>query len=301
MGVAHPQLLSTFMLHRRAAIFCCWVCLVAMPSGAQVVAGTIHTDQIVPAQRPMPYPYLREADIVWTTTLWKTIDLREAFNQFIYFPLDQDDRSGKKSLAYVLWEALERGDIPIYEDDDMLVPLDNALFVARYTKADTVQLEIGYDDDDNELYQTVVVPKSFDGAEVLQYTLKEAWFIGRQDTRQDSRRLALAPLRDVYITVKNSQEEVYMGRAAVFWIPMLHPSVRLLLSQHKAYINDNNTANSPSWDNIFVNQVYSAFVTRESNRYNAPIRSFLTGRDAILQAALIEDKVAEIGDEMWEY
>ena len=271
------------------------------PIGAQIKVGQIHTDEIVPHQRPMPYPYLRESDVVWTTTIWKTIDLNEMFNQFMYFPLDQDDPSGKKSLAYVLWEAMERGEIPIFEDDDMLVPIDNALFVSRYTKADTIQLEIGYDEDDNELFQTVIVPKHFDGAEVFQYALKEAWFIGRQDTRQDSRRLALAPMRDIYLTLKSTHEDVYMGRAAVFWVPMLDPAVRNVLSQNKAYLNDNNNANLPSWDNIFVNQFYNAFVTRESNRYNAAIRSFVTGRDAILQAAMIEDKVDEIGDEMWEY
>ena len=289
------------MRFRFGAIVCSLLMLGVSSLKAQLSPGMIHTDEMVPRQRPIPYPYLRESDVVWMTTLWKTIDLNEAFNQYMYFPLDEDDPSGKKSLAYVLWEAMERDEIPIYEDDDMLVPIDNALFIERYTKADTIQLEIGYDEDDNELYQTVIVPKHFDGAEVFQYAVKEAWFVGRQDTRQDSRRLALAPMRDIYITMKSTREEVYMGRAAVFWVPMLHPAVRNVLARSKAYFDDNNIAAQPSWDNIFINQVYNAFVTRESNRSNAPVRSYVTGRDAIMEAALIEDKVAEIGDEMWEY
>lgn len=263
--------------------------------------GAIHTDSLFGRQRPIEYPFLRESDIVWSTTLWKTIDLNEAFNQYMYFPLDQNDRSGKKSLAYVLWEAVERDEIPIYEDDDLKVPIDTRAFIERYTKADTVQLEIGYDEDDNELFQTVIVPKHFDGAEVFQYALVEAWFIGRQETRQDSRRLALAPLKDVYVTLKSTREDVYMGRAPLFWVPLQHPVVRALLARNKAWLFDNNLVDLPSWDYIFVNQVYNAFVTKEDNKRGIPIGSYTTGKDALREAAEIEQKVFEIGDEMWEY
>ena len=249
----------------------------------------------------MPYPHVRTADIVWATNLWKTIDLNEDFNQYIYFPLDQDDRSGKKSLAYVIWEAVERGEIPIFEDDELKIPIDNELFVARYTKADTVLLEIGYDDDDNEIYQTIILPKYFDGAEIFQYYIKELWFIDKQNTQLDSRRLSLAPTKDIYVTLKSTQEDIYMGHAPLFWIPMQDPSVRNVLAQHKAYLDEQNYVSQPSWDYIFVNQYYNAYITRESNRYNRSISDYVTGQDAILEAARIEEKVYNIGDDMWEY
>ena len=275
--------------------------VVCLPVAAQTRPDMVHTEVLPTEQRPIPFSHLRESDVVWSTMLWKTIDLNEAFNQYMYFPLDQEDRSGKKSLAYVLWEAMEREEIPIYEDDELLIPIDNQLFVQRYTKADTVQLEIGYDDDDNEIYETVITPKYFDGAEVFQYALREAWFIGKQDTRQDSRRLALAPMKDVTITLKSTREDVYMGRAALFWVPMQHPSVRAVMARQKAYYDENNIINQPSWDDIFIKQLYNAFVTRESNRYERTINRYLVGKDALIEAAAIEEKVFEIGEDMWEY
>lgn len=272
-----------------------------MHAHAQGTADKIHTEILTSQQEPIPFHFVRESDVVWHTTLWKTIDLNEEFNQYMYFPLDQDDRSGKKSLAYVLWEAMEREEIPIYEDDELLIPIDNRLFVDRYTKADTIQLEIGYDEDDNELYQTVIVPKHFDGADIYQYNLREAWFIDKQDNRQYARTIALAPTKDIYITLKSTREDVYMGHAAIFWVPMLHPAVRRVLAHHQAYLDDQNLVAQPSWDYIFLHKFYTAYITRESNRYNRTIGSYATGQDAMLEAARIEDKVNAIGEDMWEY
>ena len=249
----------------------------------------------------MPYPFLRESDVVWSTMLWKTIDVNERFNQYFYFPIENPDPSGKKSLAYTLWDAIVDNIIPIYEDDALTIPIDNRAFVTRYTRPDTIQLEIGYDDDDNELYQTVIRPREFDGAEILQYALREAWFIGKQDTRQDSRRLALAPLKQSYHKFANTEEEIYLGLLPIFWVPMQHPEVRRLLAQTIAYTDMNNLVGQPSWDWVFLNQRYEAYITKESNVHARTISQYLTGEDALLESERIEDRVFDLENDMWEY
>lgn len=278
---------------------------ITVPSVAQndiePTADDFYISTLEHQQRPMPFPHLRESDVVWSTMLWKTIDLNELFNQFIYYPIENPDPSGKKSLAYVIWDAVAAGEIPIYEDDELTIPIDNIQFVARYTKPDTIQLEIGYDDDDNELYQTIIRPHEFDGAEIYQYSLREAWFIGRQDTRMDSRRLAVAPLKQSYHKFANTEEEIYLGRLPLFWVPMQNPSVRRLLARYTAYTNDNNLVGQPSWDWIFLSQRYHAFITRESNIYSRSINHYLTGEDALEQADLIEDKLFDIENDIWDY
>ena len=279
--------------------------LTAVPAVAQnndaPSAGDIYTGVLENQRRPLPFPNLRESDVVWSTMLWKTIDLNELFNQFFYYPIDNPDPSGKKSLAYILWDAIAAGEIPIFEDDELTIPVDNTLFVTRYTKPDTILLEIGYDDDDNELYQTIIRPHEFDGGEIYQYSVREAWFIGRQETRMDSRRLALAPLKQSYHKFANTEEEIYLGRLPLFWVPMQNPAVRRLLAQYSAYINDNNLVGQPSWDWVFINQRYTSFITRESNIYSRAINHYLTGEDALDQSDLIEDKLYDIENDIWDY
>lgn len=279
--------------------------MAGLPSMAQnedtPTADDFYISTLEHQQRPMPFPHLRESDVVWSTMLWKTIDLNELFNQFIYYPIENPDPSGKKSLAYLFWDAVASGEIPVFEDDELTIPIDNLQFVARYTKPDTILLEIGYDDDDNELYQTIIRPHEFDGAEIYQYSIREAWFIGRQDTRMDSRRLAIAPLKQSYHKFANTEEEIYLGRLPLFWVPMQNPAVRRLLARYTAYTNDNNLVGQPSWDWIFLHQRYNAFITRESNIYSRAINHYLTGEDAIEQSDLIEDKLYDIENDIWDY
>lgn len=264
-------------------------------------ADDIYVSILDSQRRPLPFPHLRESDVVWSTMLWKTIDLNELFNQFFYYPIDNPDPSGKKNLAHVLWDAVVADIIPVYEDDELTIPVDNKLFVLRYTKADTIILEIGYDDDDNEMYQTIIRPHEFDASEIYQYGLREAWFVGRQDTRMDSRRLALAPLKQTYHKFANTEEEIYLGRLPIYWVPMQNPAVRRLLARYTAYTNDNNLVGQPSWDWIFLHQRYTAFITRESNIYSRSINHYLTGEDALEQADLIEDKLYDIENDLWDY
>ena len=82
---------------------------------------------------------------------------------------------------------------------------------------------------------------------------------------------------------------------------MQNPSVRRLLAQHTAYFDEHNLAMQPSWDYVFIAQLYSAYVIRESNLFNRTVSSYATGTDAIIEAAAIEQKVFEVGDDMWEY
>lgn len=268
---------------------------------AESTPNAIYPEGLIGNQKYMPYPFLRESDVVWSTMIWKTIDLNESFNQYIYFPLDNNDRSGKKSLAYVIWDAVVANEIAIYEDDELKIPLDNDAFVEKYTKADTIVLEIGYDDDDNEMYQTIIQPHDFDGAEIFRYALREVWFIGKQDTRQDSRRMALAPLKEFQVKFGDTEELINLGVQPIFWIPMQNPRVRSLFVRNNSFYDEQNAVGQPSWDNIFISQLYNAYITKESNKYTRTISKYLTGEDAILEAEAIEERIFDIGSDMWEY
>ena len=258
-----------------------------------------HERSLTTLQCAMPLPYVRESDVIWELIVWRTIDLHEEYNQFMYFPLDIDDPSGKINLANLFWTAVVNNEIQIYEDDELKIPIDNDIFVRNYTRPDTIQLEIGYDDDDNEVYQTIIRPREFDAGEILQFSLKEAWFIDKQDNRQFVRLLAIAPYKDEFRMF--GEEEMYVGRLPLFWVPLQSMQVRNMMATRIAYYQENNLAIQPSWDHIFNSHNYSSFITRETNRFNRAISAYLTGEDAMMEADRIENKLLDVSIDMWEY
>lgn len=246
---------------------------------------------------PPPLQHVRESDVVWSSLIWRTIDMREKFNQFFYFPTEKEGIGGRKNIAYTIWDAIVSGEIPIYEDDELKIPLDNEEFLQQYTKVDTVVLEI-VDDDENYEYKTVLVPKEFLSDEIFQIRLKEVWFIDKQADRQMIRYIGMALTQDIYKEYNGELE--FTNRITLCWLPMQSVAVRTLLERHEAYYED-NIAHLPSWRQILESRRYDSFISRESNRMNRSISDYLTGIDAILESERIETKLLDISSDMWEY
>lgn len=279
------------------AFLCCSLGGAIAQSGQEVYGNYYTRKSLIEGQEAEELVFIRESDIVWEDRIWRTIDLREKFNQLFYYPMEREGSMGRKNLAYVLWDAVVNNEIPIYEDDEFKIPIENEVFVERYTRADTIVLEI-VDENEEYEYETILVPKEFNSEEIYQYRLKEAWFISKKTTEQEVRILGLTMVKDLF--KERDGERDYIGTVELFWIPMQSRSVRNLLARHEAYFED-NIANLPSWLAIFKQRRFNSFITRETNRFNRSIGSYLTGIDAIMEAEDIENKLLDISIDMWEY
>ena len=249
-------------------------------------------------RRSPTMPYVREDNVAWETAIWRTIDFREKFNQFFYYPTDRKDPRGRINLAYMLWDGIAAGTLPIFEDSDLSIPMDNERFVYRFTKSDTTYLDI-IDENEDYHYQAIVIPHEFSSEDIYKLRLKEVWYIDKQDTRQKVQILCFALAINMY-REDNEGDRDYLGTADLFWVPMLSSQVRSMLCNHETY-QEGSIAHLPTWDQIFDTRMFDSFVTRESNRFNRTISEYVTGIDAILESQRIEDRVFEMESDMWEY
>ena len=253
---------------------------------------------IVVGKRAMPYPYLRESDVVWKMLVYRHIDLNENFNQFFYYPIEQGkNEQGRINLVNLLMTAAANGEFDVYEDDDMKVPQEWSKAVANLQGR---QLKVRYGEEDEFGDQEVfndTIPEDFDPAGARLLKLKEYWYIDKQDSRQKVRITGLAFRFSKNILRSGESEEVSEWS---FWVPMDDMRVRQVLVNANAYDEHNDVAER-SYDDIFIQRYFDSYITRESNKYNREITQYLTGEDAIIESQKIEDKIFDIENDMWEY
>ena len=261
---------------------------------------------IVVGKKAMPYPFLRESDVVWKTTIWRCIDMNESFNQYLYFPIETEEEGNTQNrinIVNLIVKSVENGEFDVYEDDDMKVPIPSwekaNLILAGTPQTKQVNV-IGPDglpmeDEDGEyvMKDTLITP-SFLNASAKKLNLKEFWYIDKQDTRQKVRIVAMNFMFER--ASKSGENQIVPS----FWIPMNDMKVRQVLVNANAF-EENNDVAERSYDDIFIQRYFDSYVTRESNKFNRKVTDYLTGQDAILEAQAIEERIFDIESDMWEY
>ncbi len=264
-------------------------------------------------RKAVEYAFVREADVAWECVIWRIINFREKFNEFFYYPTkeqaDANDAQGRKNLAMTIMEAVERGDIQVYESEDFKIPIDYAAMRAKgaSTRRDRITLywtdpETGEETDEVREERDTNIAVEISEDNITQIKLKEYWYLNRQDARQNVRIIGLSlmypkPLR---ASADDDEGEAAFQLVDMGWIPMNDPRVRNVLVKQRAY-DDYNEVTERSYDDIFITRYFSSYVVRESNRYNRSISDYLTGEDALLASEEIENRIFNLEIDMWEY
>ena len=261
-----------------------------------------YTRTMSTSRQAIPYPSLRQSDVIWETCIWRTIDFREKFNQFFYFPKGEDslnNNQGRINLAYLIYRNAANGEFEIFDDDELKIPVDWDNMYRKLNKADSTMTDPIYDEYGeliDEGHDTINY-KNFTSDDYYKIHIKEYWYIDKQDTRMKVRIVALALVDE---NCKEVDGDMECNPTVRFWIPMNDMRVRNILARTNSYDIYNNNAER-SYDEVFVTRYFDSFVTRETNTYNRGIHDYLTGEDALLESQTIEERIFDIESDMWEY
>ena len=252
----------------------------------------IYDKKVTMEKKPISYPWVREADVVWSKRIWRVIDLREKMNQAFYYP--EVPHNDLRSLMQVMMDALKEGTITAYDasstTDEFLVPLTYQEIMNRLERVDSVPMQRPYPPYD--WYDTVISVK-FNPSDVKRFRVKEDWFFDKQRSMLEVRIIGICPVVDVF-----NDDGTMRGTKPLFWI--YFPEARPILAKSEVF-NRFNGAARLTYDDFFWKRMFSSYIYKVDNQYDRNISEYASGIDAILESERIKEDLFNFEQQLWEY
>lgn len=285
---------------KRIAVLIIGLSFLAGMSGveAQEFKKEVYVKEHVPNKEPVPYPYVREADVMWSKVVWRMIDLRQKQNLPLYYPTEPIGK--RMSLVDLLLYGIDNEGITAYSPDDEMnefsVPMTSEQVDAKFDAGtDTVRTQ---DVETGDLIAQVVErPRQTD--QVRQVLIKEKWYFDRKYSVMKVRVLGICPIRVYYRTDDQGLPTDELLKEQTFWV--YFPEVRPLLASHEIF-NRNNDAQRISFDDFFWQRRFNSYIYGESNVYNnRKILEYTTGIDQMLESEKIKEEIMTYEHDLWEF
>jgi len=278
-----------------------FVLIVVLSSSLGVKSQTINTvldGAYVPehtqTKRVVPYPYLRESDVMWSKKVWRTLDMKEKLNHPLYFPLE--DLNDRSSLFNVIKRALlDDGSLTAYgmgptqDDDEFKYPLSASQVDSLLNPIKSV----GIQDLETGLMNYEDRKEAIESDIVTQYQIKEHWVFDKQRSERYVRIIGLCPRVEDY-----NENGEFRGYKPLFWL--YYPECRYVF-QNSWVFNASNGAERRSFEEIFQKRRFASFIHKEEHVYDRPIASYAQGLDALLEAERIKEEIFLIEHDLWHY
>lgn len=242
----------------------------------------------VDINKPLPYEYVADRDILWSKVVWEFIDLNQKINLPYYFPIDTTNIStDRRSLFDTLLKGIRKGKIKeVYED---------SFFNSKVTR-DEIESKLINIRDDGGYIDTFTIKTEL----VVGYMIKGMWYFDKRQGELKYRLLALAPMGPDVKTLgvdDIEDDELY----ELFWVFL--PSARELLHNAKVF-NPKNGSDPISFDHLLNARRFNAVIVREQNMYgNRSIREYVRGNSLfqLLEADRIKENIRNKEIDMWNY
>lgn len=259
-------------------------------SSAQVLDG-VYVKEHVPVRKPIPYTFLREADVMWSKKIQRVVELKEKINHPLYYPTKPI--GPRMSLSDLIIYGIKNEGLTAYDGY-----MDN---FSKTITLDEVMSGLGAGLDSNYVYnpeigddELVVTEKEARASEIYQYRLKEEWFFDNQKSVMEVRIIGMCGIRQYYDD--QAQREMTIP---VFWV--YFPEYRNLFARSEVF-NQKNDAERRTFDDIFWKRHFHSYVVQETNVFdNRDIADYTIGIEAMLEGEKVRDFIFKMEHDLWEF
>ena len=260
--------------------------------------------------KPLPYGYVHDRDILMGKRIWEFVDLDERVNFPLYFPVEGDVMSSpdRRPLYNVLISGIKEGKITEVYDSSYfttkktLKDIESSLYTVDTTDVGREQMN-----EDMEAYRkgTKKIDEEFirkteiEAYDVSAYRIVGYWYFDKRQGELKYRLLGICPVvPDVFSKKNNDAELEYID---LFWV--YFPSTRDILHEAKAF-NNRNSAMPFSFDHLLNARRFSGMIYLEENVYgDRKIADYMkeNAQMQLLESDRVKEKIRDFEQDMWNY
>jgi len=252
-------------------------------------------DKVKHVGNPIPWQYIREADILWKKTVWRQIDVFEKQN--IGFRYQGDENTGGGMFIEILLDAVKRGKVAAYStfDDRFTTKLSKEQIIAAVSgTTDTIEVE---DPVTNQMIKKIY-KRDFKPEDIIKFDMKENWIFDRNQGKMIVRIVGISPL-----IVKRTDDGQIKGEQNMFWLN--YSELRPVLAQYEVYNPQNEIARF-TWDEFFETRQFASKITKISNsldqRYETIFGQDARGKmEALYESQQDANEIFNKEHDMWVY
>jgi gliding motility associated protien GldN len=248
--------------------------------------------------KPLPYGYIDDRDVLFGKTVWEIIDLDERVNFPMYYPIDESLGENRKSLYSVLVEGIRSGKITevysssYFNDKKTLKDIEASLVKVDTSDGGIDQINAG-----ETLSKEFIIKKELKAIDVDGYRIVGRWYFDKRQGELKYRMLGICPIIPDVFTMDQEQKD-YID---LFWV--FFPSVRDVLHENYAF-NDKNASAPISFDHLLNARRFSATIYQEENVMgDRKITEYMkeNSQMQLLESERIKDKIRNFEQDMWSY
>jgi gliding motility associated protien GldN len=251
-------------------------------------------------KRVIPYPHLREADVMYSKRLWQEMDLKQKINHPFFYPIEPIQN--RQSLFDVIKEGL-LGEI---NGDPSLVAYsagvdgtedefyrENILSVEDVRKLLNPEKSIRQEDPETgEEIEAKMEVFPILSNQIVRYRLKEDWIWDRQRSERYVRIIGIAPIYE------ERREGKFFGYRPLFWL--YYEECRPVFARAEAF-NLFNDAQRRTFEDLFQKRYFSSYIVEESNVYDRASVTYVKGMDALAESERIKEELFLLEHDLWHY
>jgi gliding motility associated protien GldN len=249
--------------------------------------------------KPLPYGYIDDRDILFSKMTWERIVLDERANFPLYYPVDTNNiGSNRRSLYDVLMKSINTGKIEnIYDDSYFTTKRTLKDIEAALKKGDTTEYGIEQLNAGEELSGEFVDIRELTSADIQEYHIKGLWYFDKRHSEMKYRLLGIAPVAPDVNFIDDEDPDL----VELFWV--FFPDAREVLHDAKAF-NDANSAIPHSFDHILNARRFQGYIYKEENvQGDRKIDEYVSDNALmqLLESERIKTKIRDFELDMWTY